>query len=30
VFTSTPQSPTAMKGTIDVSGAQGNFTATKQ
>jgi uncharacterized protein len=30
VFTGTPQSPTAMKGTIDVSGTQGNFTATRQ
>ena len=30
VFTGTAQSPTAMKGTIDVSGTQGEFTATKQ
>ena len=30
VFTGTAQSPTTMKGTIDVSGTQGDFTATKQ
>jgi uncharacterized protein len=30
VFTGTPQSLTAMKGTIDVAGTQGEFTATKQ
>jgi type 1 glutamine amidotransferase len=30
VFTGTAQSPTTMKGTIEVSGAQGDFTATKQ
>jgi hypothetical protein len=30
VFTGLAQSPTAMKGTIDVSGTQGTFTATKQ
>jgi len=30
VFTGTSESPTAMKGTIDVAGAQGEFTAAKQ
>ena len=30
VFTGTAQSPTAIKGTIDVSGTQGEFTATKK
>jgi hypothetical protein len=30
VFTGTSQSPTAMKGTIDVAGTQGEFTAAKQ
>jgi hypothetical protein len=30
VFTGTAQSPTTMKGTIDVSWTQGDFTATKQ
>jgi hypothetical protein len=30
VFTGAAQSPTAMKGTIDVSGTPGEFTATKQ
>ena len=29
-FTGTTQSPTAMKGTIDVAGNRGDFTATKQ
>jgi uncharacterized protein len=30
VYTGTAQSPTTMKGTIEVSSAQGSFTATKQ
>ena len=30
VFTGTAESPTAMKGTIDVSGNSGAFTATRQ
>jgi len=30
VFTGTAQSPTAIKGTIDVSGTQGEFTATRK
>jgi hypothetical protein len=29
-FTGTTQSPTAMKGTIDVAGNGGEFTATRQ